>query len=100
MNEKAKLDFEGKCRYRGTLMLTKDHFHNFFEQNNGFLKAHVYKPLLPDKQIEDRVKWCKEYNKKVRKGNNFHYCFLDEKWFYTTSRHTKNKIIPKTRHET
>jgi hypothetical protein len=36
----------------------------------------------------------------VRKGDNFHYCFLDEKWFYTTSRRSKNKIIPKTRHET
>jgi hypothetical protein len=67
MNEEAKLDFEGKCRYRGTLKLTKHHFYTFFQRNNGFLKAHVYKPLLSDKQMEDRVNWCKEYKKSEKR---------------------------------
>jgi hypothetical protein len=36
----------------------------------------------------------------VSRGDNFHDCLLDEKWFYTTTCHSKNKIIPKTIHET
>jgi hypothetical protein len=99
MNEKAKLDFQHKCKFRGTLTLTKHHFDVFFNQNNGFLKGHLYKPLLSDEHIKKRLKWSKKYKQKVRE-DDFHYCFLDEKWFYTTSRRTKNKIIPKTIYET
>jgi hypothetical protein len=98
MNQRAKLEYK-HCKYRGTLLLTKHHFETFFKQNNGTFKVHLYKPLLTDKQIDDRLKWSRIYKQKARNDPNFHYCFLDEKWFYTTSRRSKNKIIPQTIYE-
>jgi hypothetical protein len=99
MNEKTKLEFQHKCKYRGTLTLTKHHFDVFFTQNNGFLKGHLYKPLLSDEHIKDRLNWSKKNKQKIRE-DDFHYCFLDKKWFYNTSCCSKNKIITKTIYKT
>jgi hypothetical protein len=94
MNQKAQLEFK-HCKYRGTLALIKHYFHSFFKQNNGISKVHMYKPLLSDIQIQDRLKLSRTYRQKVRNDKKIHYCLLkDEKWFYTTFCHSKNKIIP------
>ena len=41
------------------------------------------------------MKWAEEQKKLMKdQGDNFHCAFLDEKWFYTTSRRRKIKILP------
>ena len=53
------------------------------------------KPYLTKDQMKARKKWCGFEQKRMRElEEDFYCCFLDEKWFYTTSRRRKVKILP------
>ncbi|MGH7974631.1 MAG: hypothetical protein ACREBR_03830 [bacterium] len=49
------------------------------------------KPYLSDEKQRERVE-CVHKVKVMVEGPSFHYAFLDEKWFYTTSRRKMNHI--------
>ena len=52
------------------------------------------KPYLTKDQMKVRKKWCKFEQKRMKELNeDFYCCFLDEKWFYTTSRRGKVKVL-------
>ena len=58
-------------------------------------KSPKEKPDLTPDQKDNKKLWCKD--EKIRKdlwGNDFYAVFLDEKWFNTTSRRRKIKILP------
>jgi len=72
----------------------------WFKQQGGKEKSPLPKPYLTEDQKKERVTWCKEVKDIIKKeGKNFYAVFLDEKWFYPTSRRRKLKILPKTEGE-
>ena len=53
------------------------------------------KPFLTEDQKQKRKEWCVEQKNLMQdKGEDFHACFLDEKWFYTVSRRRRVKYLP------
>jgi hypothetical protein len=46
-----------------------------------------------------RVIWCTERKRQIASDAPFYAAFLDEKWFYTTSRCKKAKWLPLGTHE-
>ena len=100
MNRRSKVQHPN-CPIRSNLNLNTYHFWLFFHKNNGKLKQYRTKPRITPQQKEDRVKWAKALLKEMEElGDNFIICFIDEKWFYTTSRRKKMKILPKAPFET
>jgi hypothetical protein len=51
------------------------------------------KPTLTGQQQKARLVWAQEIKQKLT-NTNFHYCFLDEKWFYVISKRSIYKILP------
>ena len=45
-----------------------------------------------------RLKWCRDHYVKLT-SYTYHVAYLDEKFFYTTSRRKKIKRLPKGKHE-
>ena len=69
--------------------------------NDGKLVAPTTKPRLTDEQKLGRVVWAQQLLNMIESGGQeLHYCFLDEKLFYTTSCRKKYKILPKASFET
>ena len=98
MNSKSLIDHP-HCPIRQTLRLNKFHFWNFFYSNNGCLKAPITRPTLTAEHKIERVEFSGVWLDKVEmnklgKFSKIYYCFLDEKWIYTTSRRKKLKILP------
>ena len=60
--------------------------------HGGKLKRPVTKPQLTTDQIKERLQWSKKWLDKFSSKDPVYYCFLDKKWFYTTSRR-KNEDI-------
>ena len=100
MNEKCKVLFPNG--FMGSLLtLTKHHFHIFFDMFQGKLVRPSTKPRLTDDHKAARVVWAEKWKKRVsEETENFYCCFLDEKWFYTTSRRKKVKVLPRAPFET
>ena len=95
MTLKAKT--EGKVLSGGvTIRYNKTSLHRWFKSQGGKDKSAKEKPFLSADQKRERKKWChKEKKQKADAGSNFHACFIDEKWFYTTSsRRRRLKILP------
>ena len=68
--------------------------YRWFKQLGGKEKSPVEKPNLTKTMKDERVKWCKTIKELIAKhGENFYACYLDEKWFYTTSRRRKLKVL-------
>lgn len=83
-----------------TLQMNKMKLFRWFKQQGGKEKSPLPKPYLTEDQKKERVTWCKEVKDIIKKeGKNFYAVFLDEKWFYPTSRRRKLKILPKTEGE-
>lgn len=77
------------------LMLTGAHLRRHFRLLGGKLKSPVEKPYKTADQQKETLDWAITMKERRRqKGRNFHVCFLDEKWFYTTSRRRKIKVLP------
>lgn len=67
----------------------------WFKQQGGKEKSPMEKPFLTEDQKQKRKEWCVEQkNLMQEKGEDFHACFLDEKWFYTVSRRRRVKYLP------
>ena len=67
----------------------------WFKREGGNLKSPVEKPSLIPEMKRERVLGCLREKKRIRDwAENFHACFLDEKWFYTTSQRRKLKVLP------
>ena len=80
--------------------MTKFHFWSFFYHHGGKLKRPVTKPRLTPEHMKNRVIFAKRWLEKLESNEELYYCFLDEKWFYTTSRRKKMKMLPKASFET
>ena len=106
MNKKTAVTYP-ECPIRSDLKLTPHHFWVFFNKFNGKLLCPTTKPRLTDEQKYERIIWAKKWLSKVldplpnkKYKDDVHYCFLNEKWFYTTSQRKKMKILPKAPFET
>ena len=83
------------CEIRGDLKFKRHHFWSFY-QSGGKLKRGQTKSRLTLEHIKNRLEFARKWEILLDKtdGESF-YWFLDEKWFYTTSRRRKFKILPK-----
>lgn len=62
---------------------------------------HTTKPRLTEEQKVERVTWSQNWRENLADNEfNNYYCFLDEKWFFTTSQRKKLKILPQAEFET
>ena len=95
MNERAAIEFK-HCEIRGKLKMTKHHFEVFFENFEGKIMEPTTKPHLTLEHISDRLKFAIKWKRKLRSvlAKGCVVCFLDEKWFYVTSRRKKMKYLP------
>ena len=99
MNNKAQADFP-MCPTRGVLHLTKYTFETFFKDFKGIIKEDQSKPRLSDDQKDQRVVFSVKNKKRLKKRKSkedkveFHFCFIDEKWFYIITKRKKRKYLP------
>ena len=94
MNQHAKETYPD-CPIRGNLHFTKNHFWKWFYKHGGKVMRSVTKPRLTPEHIKNRYKFSKKWVQKLKDSKGkLYYCFLDEKWFYTSSRRKKLKILP------
>ena len=90
MNNKANIDYINM-----SLKMNKINLFRWFKTHGGHEKSCTPKPLLTAEMKKERVKWSKNQKALIKKyGKAFYACFLDEKWFYTTSRRRKRKVLP------
>ena len=71
----------------------------FFNSWTGKFKLPTTKPRLSKEQERARVIFSKDILKRLE-DSDFYYCFVDEKWFYITSRRKKFKYLPPAPWET
>jgi hypothetical protein len=97
MNKKSKALYPN-CEIRSNLSLSKYTFTRFFNENKGKVREAKTKPRLSEQNKAKRVVFCKKnkkrLNRKKKKNTKFHYCFIDEKWFYVYTNRKKNKYLP------
>ena len=98
MNSRSRI-LHPMCPTRSDLKLTIHHFWNFFYSHGGQLKRPTTKPSLTEDQKKARVEWALTLKQSLAELDEFFYCYLDEKWFYTTSRRKKMKILPQAEWE-
>ena len=67
--------------------------------HGGKLIRPITKPRLTPEHIANRLIFAKKWLKMLEEEPNLYYAFLDEKWFYTTSRRKKLKILPQAAFE-
>ena len=80
---------------RPATTISKDQLYRWFNNNDGKQKSPIEKPYLTPDQKKGRLEWCHKVKELIAEaGQDFHACFLDEKWFYTTSRRRKVKVLP------
>ena len=78
------------------LTLTAAHLRRHFRLAGGKLKSPLEKPYKTADQQRETLQWMIEMKElRRRKQRDFHVCYLDEKWFYTTSRRRKIKVLPR-----
>ena len=95
MNQNAKEKYP-ECPIRGQLHFTPYHFWKWFYKHGGKVLCSVTKPRLTPEHIKNRYLFGKKWVQKLKdEHGKIYYCFLDEKWFYTSSRRKKLKILPK-----
>jgi hypothetical protein len=92
MNMEARRLFPN-CDIRSNLKLNKFHFTKWFFSNGGKFRKYTTKPTLTAQQRKDRLVWAQDMKENI-KDKDFHFCFLDEKWFYVHSKRSVYKILP------
>ena len=92
MNNKANTD--GVTVNGNPPKFNSKNVYRWFKLLGGKEKSPIEKPHLTPEMKEERKKWC-EYIKTLiaEHGDQFYACYLDEKWFYTTSRRRRMKIL-------
>ena len=101
MNQKAKQEYP-LCPIRSNLSFNSYHFWKFFKNFGGRLIRHSTKPRLSEEQKQQRVEWACQMKHEIYShidDDNFHYCFIDKKWFFTTSARNRMKILPQANFE-
>jgi hypothetical protein len=94
MKEYSKVEFTD-CPIRGSFNMTKYYFYHFFNIFEGKFQSPTTKPHLTTEHITNRLEWAKKWHQYKRLPNSKkHFVFLDQKWFYTTSRRRKQQILP------
>ena len=83
---------------RATLSLSRRQVENWFKANGGKEKSAIEKPLLTDEYKQLRNAWARKYFA-LFTNSSAPVAFLDEKWFYTTNRRRKLKLLPKGQQE-
>ena len=69
---------------------SKKNMWRWFKHQGGKEKHPKEKPYLTQDQKDERkLLYEEEKGRKADWGDKFYACFLDEKWFYTTSRRKK-----------
>ena len=91
MKRRAKILYPD-CPIRGNLKLSKYHFWEWFHKCGGILKRQTSKHRLTPEQRKQRVIWALQMKLRLAREDPKHICFMDEKWFYTTSRRKKSKF--------
>ena len=102
INCKSKMEYPD-CPICSNLSLNSYHFWKFFKKFGGQLIRHTAKPRLSEEQKQQCIEWACEMKHSVYShidDDNFHYCFIDEKWFFTTSARNRMKILPQATFET
>ena len=77
------------------MKLTKFHFWEFFHTNGGVLKSTSSKPRLNPEQRKKRVSWALTWKLRLKRSMQLVVCYLDKKWFWTTSCCKVIKILPR-----
>ena len=91
MNEKAMVNPEMHKQTKFNMC----NVWRWFKQQGGKEKSPREKPYLTEDQKNERKKWCEDEKLRMSEyGDQFYACFLGEKWFYTTSRRRKLKVLP------
>ena len=90
MNEKSSAPGEN----RPTLSISCQQLSDWFQTNGGKQISAVEKPRLTDEHRQMRREWAVEHFDKFV-DRDCPKAFLDEKWFYTTSRRKNLKMLPK-----
>ena len=93
MNYRAR-ELYPSCPTRANLKINKHRFWDFFYYQGGKLKRPITKPRLTQEHINSRLEWAKRWLAILKNSNRLIYCFLDEKWLYTTSQRKKEKHLP------
>ena len=83
---------------RPELNLHYKQVYRWWKANDGKEVSPFEKPRLTDKHKADRVDWVTRWGPHFL-DEEFPVCYLDEKWFYTTTRRRKLKILPRGKHE-
>ncbi|MGH3054917.1 MAG: hypothetical protein ACRDL7_08070, partial [Gaiellaceae bacterium] len=73
--------------------ISKGQVRRWFKRHRGKEKRLAPKPLLTEELKGKRLFWAQEILQMLER-RDFYYAFLDEKWFYTTSRRKKMKSLP------
>ena len=95
MNNKSMIAGE----VRPMLSLNRKQVSFWFQKNGGKERWFIEKPLLTDKHKKARKVWVhKNFHLLTQKSSPV--AFLDEKWFYTTSRWKRIKQLPKSEAKT
>ncbi len=89
MNEKSSVPSET----RATIALSHNQLYRWFQEVGGKEYSPVEKPLDTPRHRVERLKWVKLHFTLLTDKTK-PVAFMDEKWFYTTSRRKKLKHIP------
>lgn len=92
---------------RGAIRVRSGQIRRWFVKFKGKYKSNVTRPILTEEHREKRLEFATRllrfleehivWERNGRQGEPpppFYCAFLDEKWFYTTSRRRKNKVLP------
>lgn len=78
---------------RPVLKLHRLQVYRWFKKNKGKELSAKEKPILTDELKRQRVEWVRKWGE-LFKNKDTPVCYLDEKWFYTSSRRRKIKYLP------
>ena len=86
MNKRSLVDMDA----RDAVNLTRYQVNNWFNDNGGKEISPVEKPLDTSEHKKMRLDWVRNHITKLS-SLLYYVAYLDEKFFYTTSRHRKLK---------
>ena len=94
MNQRSQIVSEK----RDSLIMNRRQLNNWFNNNGGKEISPIEKPLDTPIHKVKRLDWVRKYYH-ILTSPAYYVAYLDEKFFYTTSRRKKIKILPKGEHE-
>ena len=94
MNERSQIVSET----RDSFNINRRQLNNWFNDNGGKEISPIEKPLDTPIHKVKRLGWVRKYYR-ILTCPSYYVAYLDEKFFYTTSRRKKIKVLPKGEHE-